>query len=115
MDNLQTRKAAFLFGCLGTRSFLTYLAKTNPPSPSVARLALVPAASFAFFYLTQSPALGFPETTVPRWHSLRPVHAALWAAFAYAAAHQHTDAWKILFVDTLLGAVAWYGRQTAAP
>ena len=42
------------------------------------------------------------------WNDLRPVHAALWAAFAWSAWHGAQEtAWRALAADVALGLAAW--------
>lgn len=104
----------FLVGCIGTRSYLVYLAKTRPDLLSVmGALAVIPAIGFTLIYL-----FGWRKTGAEVfgdkiwWDALRPVHAALWGWFAYLALNQrHDDAWRVLFIDTLIGLVAFAGNR----
>lgn len=104
------RMITFLVGCMGTRFGLTYLAKTIPVTylPYMGFPALVIAVGFTSIYVMGWRKTG-PEVRGERiwWNSLRPVHAALWFTFAFLALSQKRDAWIALFVDTLIGLVAF--------
>ena len=103
------RAALFLIGCMGTRLALTFLAKTNASAlPIIGALAIPPAIGIALISIfglrkTGSETFGKPIW----WNALRPVHALLWAVFAYMAIHKNKHAWKVLLFDTILGLVAW--------
>ena len=103
---LDKRTSLFLFGCIGSRLALVWLAKTYPA------LLAIPAAcvSFGFMYiwangLRKTGAETFGEKIW--WNSLRPVHALLYALFALLAFSGNTHAWKVLLLDVTLGFTAW--------
>jgi len=106
MSDILWRVCLFLFGCMGARFGLTYLAWRLPVEylPYMGVPALVIAASFATIYIIGWRKTG-PEVRGDRiwWNSLRPVHAALWFTFAVLAFAGHRDAWIVLLVDTLIG------------
>lgn len=119
-----TRRAAFLVACLGARSALAAAARYCIESAPV-RLALVIFAAtaslgwlrlFAFRQRMAAPEAGATGTW---WHGLRPVHAALYAAFVVLAtrstASERAYAWVPLGVDVALAVVAWFahGRHKA--
>lgn len=106
MNTLQKRFLLFLIGCIGSRSLLVYIAKTVNTQylPLLGYLALLPAFGFAYIYLTGSRQTGaevFGEKIW--WNDLRPIHAFLYAFFAYNAIHKNKDSWKILLADVILG------------
>lgn len=109
MDAHQKRALLFLLGCMPARLFICYLAWNNPELlPLLGKLALIPAVGFAVIYAFGLRTSG-PEAFGDKiwWNSLRPVHACLWGLFAVLAMQQNPHAWKVLFIDTLLGLVAW--------
>lgn len=107
------RAILFLIGCMGTRFFLTWLAATqkNLLRPLGIFAALV-STGFLFIYLTGLRKSG-PETFGEPiwWNDLRPIHAFNYGLFALLALHDNHDAWKVLFIDTLLGLSAWTLKQ----
>ena len=110
MNNLQKRFLLFLFGCIGSRLAIAYFAKTISLQylPILGYLALLPAAGFAYIFATGSRQTGgevFGEKIW--WNNLRPIHAILYALFAYYAIMQKTWAWKFLFADVMLGLAAF--------
>lgn len=106
MNNLQKRTALFLFGCIGMRLFLVYIAKNIKLEylPIMGYLALLPAIGFAYIYLTGTRKTGaevFGEKIW--WNNLRPIHSFLYALFAYYAINKNRNSWIILFVDVIFG------------
>jgi len=106
MNNIKKRLILFLFGCIGTRSLLVYLAKTtnNTFLMYLGYLALLPAIGFFYLYFTGSRKTG-PEVFGDKiwWNNLRPIHGLLYSLFAYNAIIGNTNAWIYLLVDVLLG------------
>ncbi len=110
MDKLQKRFALFLIGCIGTRTFIAYVAKTINIQylPYMGFIALIIAFGFAFIYLTGSRKTGgevFGEQIW--WNDLRPVHSALYFLFALYAIQKRYFAWMFLVIDVILGLAAF--------
>lgn len=106
MNNIQKRFILFLFGCIGTRSLLVYLAKTTNKTflMYLGYLSLLPAIGFFYLYFTGSRKTG-PEVFGDKiwWNNLRPIHGLLYSLFAYNAIIGNINAWIYLLVDVLLG------------
>jgi len=88
MNNIQKRFLLFIFGCIGTRLFFVYAAKTININylPWLGYLALLPALGFLYFYFTNTRKTGaevFGEKIW--WNHLRPIHAIFYFLFAYNA------------------------------
>ena len=100
----------FLLGCIGVRSLFVYLAYAASPTilPYYGYAALLPAIGFAAIY-----AFGLRKTGLEVggeriwWNHLRPIHAALYGAFAAAAIAKQPLAWIFLLADVGLGLGAW--------
>ena len=86
MDNIQKRFLLFLFGCMGMRLFLVYIAKNINTIylPYLGYLALIPAFGFISIYLTGSRKTG-PEVFGDQiwWNDLRPIHSLLYFLESY--------------------------------
>jgi hypothetical protein len=111
LTDIQKRLVLFLVGCVGTRLLLVYLAATVPPRWLffMGILALVPAIGFAVIYIGGLRTTG-REVFGDRiwWNDLRPLHAALYALFAYLAiTGAQSLAWKVLLGDVLVGLAAF--------
>ena len=110
MNNLQKRLLTFLIGCIGVRLLFVIIAKNINVIylKYLGYLALLPAIGFIFIYLTGTRKTGM-ETFGEKiwWNSLRPVHALLYALFAYNAINLHSCAWTFLLADVILGAVSF--------
>ena len=110
MDNIQKRFLLFLFGCMGVRLFLVYIAKNINTIylPYLGYLALIPAFGFISIYLTGSRKTG-PEVFGEQiwWNDLRPIHALLYFLFAYNAITFNTNSWIYLLIDVIFGFVMW--------
>jgi hypothetical protein len=109
------RMLLFLIGCIGMRSLFAYAASIA--SVGVLRvmgwLALLPAIGFMYIYLTGARKTGaevFGEKIW--WNSLRPVHSALYFAFAWMAINGVRGmAWKVLVADVVLGLSAFLANR----
>ena len=100
---------------MGARFALVYIAYALPLRylPWMGMLAAGVASSFALIYIN-----GWRETGVETggesiwWNDLRPIHAALWFAFAILASTKQRKAWVVLLLDTLLGLIAFTLHHT---
>jgi len=110
MDVQTKRTLLFLFGCMGTRLSLVWVAYKFPEFlRTLGFIALIPAIGFMYIYANGLRKTG-PEVFGGRiwWNDLRPVHSLLWFTFAYMAIHNmHDHAWKVLLFDVTLGFTAW--------
>lgn len=105
MNNFQKRFFLFIFGCIGFRLFLVYLAKTQLNwLPYLGYLALIPAIGFLIIYIFGLRKTG-AEVMGEKiwWNPLRPVHALFWFVFAFLAIRKDSRAWIVLLIDTLIG------------
>ena len=107
---MDTRTALFLFGCMGTRLAVTWMAwkASAPQLYAMGLVALAISVGFFVIWATGSRTTG-PETFGERiwWNDLRPVHSALWGLFAWMALNGNHDAWKVLLLDVTIGFLAW--------
>ena len=110
MTNELKRILLFLFGCIGTRLAFVWIAKTISLQylPFLGYAALLVAIGLMYFFLTGTRQTGF-EVFGDKiwWNNLRPVHATLYALFAYYAIQKNQNAWLILLADVILGLVAF--------
>jgi hypothetical protein len=111
MNDIQKRVLLFLFGCIGLRSYLVYLAKTLSDNylQIMGFISLIPAIGFMYIFLTGSRQTG-AEVFGDKiwWNNLRPVHSFLYFCFAYFAINKvNTIAWKFLLADVILGFTAF--------
>lgn len=106
MNSLQKRFLLFIFGCIGLRLLLVYIAKSINTNylPLLGYLALLPAIGFILIYLTGARPSG-PEVFGDYiwWNSIRPIHAALYFLFAFMAINKNKNSWIVLLADVLLG------------
>jgi hypothetical protein len=106
MNTTQKRFLLFLFGCIGSRALLVYLAKIATPTylQYMGYLALLPAIGFFYIYLTGSRKTG-AEVFGDKiwWNDLRPVHGILYSLFAYNAIIGNSSAWVYLLIDVIIG------------
>ena len=110
MDNLKKRILLFLIGCVGVRLLIAYLAKIININylPVMGYIAMLPAIGFAYIFLTGSRKTG-AEVFGGKiwWNNLRPIHAILYALFAYNAINKNPNSWKILLADVIFGLIAF--------
>ena len=105
-NNITKRFLLFLIGCIGTRSFLAYYAKTTnlDTLKLLGYFGLAISIGFMFIYLTGSRKTGgevFGEKIW--WNDLRPLHSLLYLLFAYFAINKNSNAWIFLVIDVVIG------------
>jgi len=112
MNAMQKRFLLFLLGCIGTRSLFVYLAKNANSAylMYMGYLALLPAISFFYIFLTDSRKTG-AEVFGDKiwWNNLRPIHGLLYFLFAYNAIVGNQFAWIYLLIDVIVGLVSFLG------
>jgi hypothetical protein len=106
MNNIQKRFLLFLFGCIGTRTLLVYIAKTTNKTllMFLGYLALLPAIGFFYLFFSGTRKTG-AEVFGDKiwWNNLRPIHGLLYTLFAYNAITGNQNAWFYLLVDVVFG------------
>jgi len=110
MNTIQKRFLLFLFGCIGTRSLLVYIAKNLSKQYLfyLGWLTLIPATGFMYIFLTgtrQTGAEVFGDKIW--WNDLRPVHSLIYFAFSYNAIIGNMNAWVYLLVDVIIGLISF--------
>jgi hypothetical protein len=106
MNAEQKSMMLFLTGCIPARLGLAYLAKTLPATylPYMGMIAILPAIGFLFLWATGSRKTGAEVFGGSIWwNSLRPIHAALYAIFAFMAIQRSSYAWIVLLLDVFVG------------
>jgi len=112
----------FLLGCFPVRVLLAYFAyiASRTTLKYMGYIAILPSIGFMYFYLSGTRKTG-PETGGKPiwWNHLRPVHALLYATFAYLAINgdvkDHPSpigrafvrAWMVLAADVAVGLSAF--------
>jgi hypothetical protein len=111
LTNEQKRIFLFLFGCIGLRVAITYVAyKYQNLLPYMGIIAILISFGFTIIYLG-----GYRKTGAEVfgdkiwWNDLRPIHALLYLLFAIFALTPslNSHAWKFLAIDVTIGLVAF--------
>jgi hypothetical protein len=100
----------FLFGCMGARFSLTWVAYRFPEMlPILGLFALCVSIGFTVIYLKGWRKTGIETGGQPIWwNDLRPFHAFMYGLFALLALSGVKEhAWKILLLDTIIGFLAF--------
>jgi hypothetical protein len=103
------RTLLFLFGCMGTRLALVFLARQQRFLRPLGFLALAISIGFMYIWANGLRTTGI-ETGGERiwWNDLRPVHSMLYGLFAFMALNNMSEhAWKVLLLDVTIGFAAW--------
>ena len=101
----------FLFACIPLRIFIAYLAKTGSlrTLQLIAVFAIAVSIGFIYVYVTGSRQTGL-EVFGGKiwWNDFRPVHAFLYAYFAFMVfiTKQYDTAWLALATDVVVGLFA---------
>ena len=110
LDNNHNNYKKYIIGCIGLRSFLVYIAKTVDLKylQIFGYLAIIPAIGFSYIFLTGSRKTGL-EVFGNKiwWNNLRPIHAILYALFAYNAINKNKEAWIYLLIDVIIGLISF--------
>ncbi len=111
MTPLEKRHCLFLGGCIPARLFLVWIAATWSLRyvRILAWIALLIAGSFLYLFLSGKRKTG-PEVFGEAiwWNHLRPVHAALYAGFAFSVLYLRSSrAWMWLAADVVLGLLSF--------
>lgn len=107
------RILVFLLGCIGSRLFLTILAKyiNLDMLPFLAIFTLPISISFMYLYIfgnqTANMQLEWLGDREIWWNQLRPIHSILYMIFSIMAINKLSNAWVILLIDTNFGLIAW--------
>ena len=106
MNTNNKRLLLFIFGCIGVRSLLAYIAKIINIKylPYFGYLAIIPVIGWLYIYFTGSRNTG-PEVFGDRiwWNNLRPLHAILYSLFAFNAINKNNNAYIYLVIDVIVG------------
>jgi|LauGreDrversion4_1035100.scaffolds.fasta_scaffold176540_2 hypothetical protein len=118
MNTSGLRNTLFLFGCIGVRLCIAYVASRleGRRMQIAGTLALLPVLGWAYIMLVKRRDTG-PEVFGGRiwWQHLRIYHALLWTCFAYMAINRYPNAYIPLLLDTSLGLLAFiYKRYLAS-
>lgn len=109
LHNLSKRQINFIFGCILSRATIVVLASRYPREMAVP--TLIAAIGFFIIYILGLRKTGIETNGEPIWWDwLRPVHAALFAGFAFVAYSQDNlryKAWVLLAIDLFIGVIAW--------
>ena len=110
MNNFQKRFLLFIFGCIFVRILFVIIAKNISLNylPYLGYLALLPSIGFFYIYFTGTRKTGaevFGEKIW--WNNLRPIHALLYALFAYNAINKNIYSWIYLLIDVIIGLISF--------
>ena len=105
------RKAIFLLGCIGLRSFFTYLSSNPKFLPYIGGFYLLFSIRILHIYIfgneradRQLEWLGDKKIW---WNQMRLVHGLIWLLFAILVFTKFNHSWIVLTVDTLIGLIVW--------
>lgn len=113
------RLLVYLIGCIGSRTLLTYVAKTINPDylPYMGGLALPIAIGFIYIYIFGSESadkqLEWTGDKTVWWNDLRIVHGINYLIFAILAVQKSQYAWMVLGLDVSIGLIAWIVHHTS--
>ena len=110
MNTNNNRLLLFIFGCIGVRSLLAYIAKIININylPYLGYLAIIPVIGWLYIYFTGSRTTG-PEVFGDKiwWNNLRPIHAILYGLFAWSAINKNNNSYIYLVIDVIVGLTAF--------
>ena len=101
----------FLFLCIGTRLSLTFFAKSGEYVKELQILTALISIGFLTIYLFDLRKTGVEAGGPIWWNSLRPIHGALYGAFALSSYYGLENAWMLLLLDTIIGILAFFALR----
>ena len=104
----ETRQTLFLFGCIGSRQLLAYLAYRGNHKDLLTWITSIIGIGLWIVYIFKLRNEGFEAGGKIWWNHLRPVHGSLYLLFAYM---NHTDflySYVILVIDVVIALFAYY-------
>lgn len=105
------RKVLFLLGCMGTRSFLTYLSSNMNLLPYIGIFYLLCSIAILYIFIfgskTADAQLEWLGEKKIWWNNLRPIHGLIWLLFSILAFFKYEFSWVVLGIDTILGLCVW--------
>lgn len=110
---LTNRMKLFLVGCISARIMIAVVAKyigekANWALPLLGGIAMLPAIGFIGQFIFGLRETGRGATGGKIWWSnMRPIHGVMFLLFAMFAFRRKPFAWRVLFIDALIGLVAW--------
>lgn len=108
MNSIQKRFLLFLFGCIGTRLTLTFIAKNISILylPYISIVTLFITIGITYYYMSGTRKTG-PEVFGDKiwWAELRPIHILFYALFTYNAFNKVPESWYYLLADTIIGLI----------
>ena len=98
----------FIFGCIATRLYITWLAYTGSPTllKTMAYLALIPATGMSIIYAKGWRKTGAETFHRPIWwNQLRPIHAFMYFMFSFQILilQNYNTGYLWLLADTFFG------------
>jgi hypothetical protein len=114
------RMLLFLFGCIGSRCLIAYIAKVINPEylPYMGYIALIISLSFIYLFLfgnkKADSQLEWSGDKKIWWNNLRVVHGLNYLIFAILAIQKKNNAWIPLAVDVSIGFIAWIIHHTSS-
>lgn len=111
MLSIKQRIILFLFGCIGSRLFLSYLAKylRGIYSTILSLLILIMGMGFFIIYWGDLRKTGLETGGNPIWwNSIRPIHGTFYVTSSILLSYNHY-CWssQVLLIDTLFGLSAF--------
>jgi hypothetical protein len=109
---LAQRFAIFFGGCVLVRLVFVLVAARVPARwlPLLGVLALLPGLGFIYIHASKRNQTGAVFGEPAWWDGLRPVHGAMYLAFAALAIFRVELAWTVLAADLALGVAAFLYR-----
>jgi hypothetical protein len=110
---LTNKMRLFLVGCIGTRIAISFLAKYIGEKmkwmlPYAGLIALIPAIGFISIFLGNLREKGTEAGGRIWWNNMRPIHGVMYLLFAIYAFRRKPFAWRVLFIDVLIGLAVWF-------
>jgi len=108
----ETRQFLFLFGCIGSRSLLAYLAYKEDHKDLLTWITTIIGIGLWIVYFFKLRNSGFEAGGKIWWNHLRPIHGTLYLLFAYFNHTGIKNSYLLLVIDVLLALLVYISRTS---
>jgi len=106
----ETRQYLFLFGCIGLRSLLAYIAYKEYYKDLLTIITSVIGIGLWTIYIFKLRDEAIEAGGKVWWNHLRPVHGTIYLMFAYFNHTGSKNAYVLLVIDVIIGLVSYFNK-----
>ena len=110
MQEKNTRQTLFLFGCIGVRSVLAFIAYKEYYKDLLTIITSVIGLGLWTIYIFKLRDQAIEAGGKVWWDHLRPIHGSIYLIFAYLNHIGNENAYVLLVIDVLIALFAYFNK-----